>query len=491
MKDTHHQKTNQIISKILYVDDEPTNLFAMEQILKDVEADLVKASSGNEALSLILKNDFALILLDVQMPEIDGFETANLIRNDNRYKSIPIIFITAMHKEDQHVFKGYETGAVDYIFKPINPDILINKVKVFLELDMNKKLLEERKKELIIKNRILEKVNNELDSSNKNLQDFAHTVAHDLLNPIGTLQVILELLNKKDEDNINKADLLHRGIDTMERAKRLIEDLLEFSKNSKRSTQVEKIDLSHLIHEVTFDLEKLIKEKKANIQVDPLPNILGSHIQIYQVFLNLISNALKYSNQNIPPLISIHAQKIPNHKSSDPKRKKIEIVQIHIEDNGIGFDEKYADKIFDPFSRLHNSHQFEGSGIGLATVKKIISLHCGSITAKSKKGEGSTFTITLPIGLSPEAASYIRKEIRVACPNGKTLSIKIFRSSDKLYSFEVLDESKNGKRFKTNTPEHLKPGTIIEIEDDGKYEVCWINQVQKGDFHFGTKLISD
>lgn len=154
--------TNFNKQKILLVDDRPENLFALETLLADFALDIIKAASGNEALALTLEHDFALVLLDVQMPEIDGFETAELMRGCEKTKNVPIIFVTAISHEEVHVFKGYETGAVDYLYKPISPYILQSKVKVFCELHRQKMIIQDHVNEIEKKNRILEKQLNEI-----------------------------------------------------------------------------------------------------------------------------------------------------------------------------------------------------------------------------------------------------------------------------------------------------------------------------------------
>ncbi|MCF8070023.1 MAG: diguanylate cyclase [Desulfobacterales bacterium] len=187
---------------ILIVDDTPQNLLSLEAILENDEVNIVKASSGNEALGVVLRHDFALVLLDVHMPDMDGFETAELMRSNAKTRHIPIIFVTAISKEQQHIFKGYEAGAVDYIFKPLDPDILINKVKIFIELFRQKKKIEDNNLALEISNRkILEQQKALIEEERiKVLFQMAGATAHELNQPLMALLGYIELLKMEGEN---------------------------------------------------------------------------------------------------------------------------------------------------------------------------------------------------------------------------------------------------------------------------------------------------
>jgi two-component system sensor histidine kinase/response regulator len=364
----------QLVAKILVVDDRNENLFAMEQILKALNCKIYQAHSGNEALSLTLRYDFALILLDVNMPQMDGFELAELLRGNEQTDQIPIIFVTAINKEDKSVFKGYESGAVDYLFKPIDTDILLSKVRVFLELNLKRKELEA--------------IQSELQRSNDSLKEFAQVVSHDLRNPLNVVSGLSELVLKRYSAELGdkgKECIVHIS-NAAERMMRLVTDLLIYSQFNASSAQYSAVDLNAIIEDVRNDLSSRIDQTKGQIVVaDPLSIIEADQTQMYQLFLNLIGNGIKYHHMNRPPIVRISVE-----HSDQP-----EYCQLLIADNGIGMKEAEIEQIFLPFIRLDSAKAFEGSGLGLATVKKIIATHQGSIAVQSTLGEGSSFRVKL------------------------------------------------------------------------------------------------
>lgn len=365
-----------LITKILVVDDRNENLFAMEKILKTLACEVYKAHSGNEALSLTLRHDFALMLLDVNMPEMDGFELAELLRENDKTKWIPIIFVTAINKEDNSVFKGYETGAVDYLFKPINTDILLSKVKVFLELDLQKKELEAIRKEL--------------ERSNESLMEFAQIVSHDLKNPLNVVTGLSEIVLSK-----YGSLLPDKGIECMkhisnaaERMTQLVTNLLAYAQVDAQSVSLTSVDLNEVIADVIADLNARIEQSNAQVEIiNLLPTLETDRTHMYQVFQNLIGNAIKYHPKERNPIITIASA-----ASDEPG-----FCLISMEDNGIGMEQEEMAQIFMPFKRLNNSKEFEGSGLGLATVKKIVEQHQGSIEVTSQLGLGSTFRVFLRV----------------------------------------------------------------------------------------------
>ncbi|MFQ5637330.1 MAG: ATP-binding protein [bacterium] len=382
---------------ILLVDDKPENLLALEGILESPETRLIKATSGNKALALVLDYDFALVLLDVQMPEMDGFETASLMRGIGKTKNIPVIFITAISKDEKYIFQGYESGAVDYIFKPVRPEILKSKVQIFLELYKQRKLLErqtlelEQKMtelsavllELQTKEKLLHKQAAELRCVNQELKDFAYIVSHDLKAPLRAISSLSEWIvsdyrDKFDEKGREHLELLKGRVKRMHD---LIEGILQYSRVGRMQEKKMEVNLDELVPEVIDMLDP-----PKNIQVDiknKLPSIQFEKVRIEQVFQNLISNAIKYM---------------------DKERGKIRISsaeengcwKIFIADNGPGIEKKHQDKIFQMFQTLKARDEYESTGIGLALVKKIIEMNGGKIFVESELDRGSTFIITIP-----------------------------------------------------------------------------------------------
>jgi light-regulated signal transduction histidine kinase (bacteriophytochrome) len=411
--------------KILLVDDREDNLFSVESLLEPQGYQIVKATSGLQALKILLKEfDFALILMDVKMPNMNGFETASLIYEREKLKHIPIIFITANNYGEENIFKGYQAGAVDYIYKPINPQLLRAKVSVFIDLyKKNHKLLaQEQKLKAInksLENEIQTRKNSEekikelnrqllenisrLEDANKELDRFAFMASHDLQEPLRKIRTFSDLLSLKYKNTLDEEAKAHinRIQNSAQRMQALIQDILTFSKISVDKGALQNCDLNEIVNEVLTDLEDIAIEKRAHIVVNKLPFLNVNPALMRPLFSNLLTNALKYSKKDVDPDITISYEIGASAREITSKEPATRYCRIFIADNGIGFDQKYAEQIFGMFQRLHLSTEFEGTGIGLALCKKIVEEHKGFISAKSKVNEGTTFIISLPI-LQPE-----------------------------------------------------------------------------------------
>ena len=408
------------MAKILVVDDRDDNLFSIESILQPDGYQIVKATSGRQALKILLAQiDFALILMDVQMPNLSGFETATLIYEREKLRHIPIIFITAHDYGDENMFKGYQTGAVDFIYKPINPDFLRMKVSVFVDLYRKTHQLISQEQKLTTINKNLEneikerklseeKVNalnlqllkniDKLEAANKDLDRFAFMASHDLQEPLRKILTFSERLNTKFGDQLDDEGkrYISRIQVATERLQVLIRDIMTFAKISMEKSSFVKSNLNELVDEVLTDMEAVVTEKKAQILVETLPSLFINPTLMRPLFYNLIHNALKYSKPTEDPRIRIYSElDLSASGPSHPEAKKY--CRIYVEDNGIGFDQKYAEQIFEMFKRLHHHDEYEGTGIGLAFCKKIVEQHEGFISARSSLDKGSTFIISLPI----------------------------------------------------------------------------------------------
>ncbi|HZH66554.1 MAG TPA: response regulator [Flavisolibacter sp.] len=391
---------------ILIVDDKTENLFSLKTLLRLNLFEVDSAQSGEEALKKILKKDYELIILDVQMPGMDGYEVAEAITGYSKSKNIPIIFLSAVNIDKRFVTKGYASGGLDYVTKPFDPDLLILKVKTFVrlyqqaqELIRVKATLEqkvsERTKELV-------EINKALESSNSELQQYAYIASHDLQEPLRKILTFSRMIAEKHFSAPSAREpLMDRVIDAAERMRRLINDLLDFSKLAVPSV-FKRTSLNEITNAVLSDLEILIAEKGAHITVEDLPTVEIIGEQLHQAFLNLISNALKFSEKNVRPVIRVYSETIKEKSIGSEPAPDGRYCRIFITDNGIGFEEKYVDKIFTLFQRLHGKAEYEGTGIGLAIVKKIIDKHQGLISARSAAGKGATFIIVLPLEQSPQ-----------------------------------------------------------------------------------------
>ena len=317
---------------ILVVDDRDDNLFSIEAILEKDKYNIVKANSGRAALKILLtQHNFSLILMDVQMPDLNGFETATIIYERDILKNIPIIFITAYSKDDDHIFKGYKMGGVDYIYKPINPDLLRVKVSVFVELYRKNLQLQLQEKKLLTTNRSLQKEiedrkisedkvqqlieqliqnNAHLKQMNEELDQFAYMASHDLQEPLRKIQMFSDkILLRKDQDGESEK-YFSKIISASRRMQSLINNLLEFSRHSVSSSDFKVTDLNQLVEETLTDLEIEIEKNNAQITYNNLPVISAVPCLMQRLFYNLLSNAIKFRKKDISPVINIKAVKM-------------------------------------------------------------------------------------------------------------------------------------------------------------------------------------
>jgi len=357
---------------ILVVDDRKENLLATEKVLRPLNATIFKASSGNEALSLILRQRFAVVLLDVQMPEMDGFETAMLMQEHESMRGVPIIFVTAISKEDRYATRAAEIGAVDYVFKPINAEILRSKVKVYLDLYV-------QREEIL-------KLNTILRQSNEELERFAYICSHDMQEPVRMMNSYAQLLEYKYEALLDNEGGKYLGLITSNatRMQKMIQDILAFSRVGREKIKVEKVDCNEIMHEMLTEFESIIGEKQARVTYGDLP-VLDTSPTLMRVLLqNMIGNALKFQAGNQPPEIDIRAE------------RQDDLWKFFVRDNGIGIDPAFRDRLFTIFQRFHRKEEYPGTGIGLSTCRKFIQLCGGDIGFESTPGQGTLFFFTLP-----------------------------------------------------------------------------------------------
>ncbi|RRA98838.1 hybrid sensor histidine kinase/response regulator [Larkinella rosea] len=518
---------------ILIVDDRPENILPLKKILELHNFTVDTAESGEEALKKVLKANYAVIILDVQMPGMDGFEVANAIAGFSKAKDTSIMFLSAVNTEKKFIAKGYTSGGVDYLTKPVDPDILVLKIKnlhrlyrqqqelketqksLEKEIEVRKQAQEEiagrmqelrsvlaslpqmaftigpdggleyvnehwflyssdqtafpqthpddkkvcedwdiylkngieftreirlkelatgdykyhllrilpifqqgkparwvgtftdihpqklaaelleqkvelRTKELLVKNL-------ELERSNHELQQFTWVVSHDLKEPLRKIQILNDLIKEKYlSGNSEAISYLDRSINSSARMSGLINDLLSYAQLSTPAL-FQPTNLSHLLNEILVDFDEIIHAKKAVVTIDQLPVIDTVPGRIRQVFQNLLSNALKFSKKDIPPVIRITSERIAEKNVDSERNPDGGFYRIVVSDNGIGFDEKFMDRIFVIFQRLTDRASYEGTGIGLAIAKKNMDKHNGIISARSQVNEGSQFILILPI----------------------------------------------------------------------------------------------
>ena len=398
---------------ILLVDDEPANLHALQAVLEPLEQNLITASSGTQALRKVLEHDFAVILLDVQMPDMSGIDAAAMIRERERSKTTPIIFLTGVVKTAEMMFKGYSAGAVDYLMKPVVSGVLRAKVEVFVELAQVRHSLQqeiaERARiagEVSKLNMVLEQRNEDLTAANSDLEAFSHSVSHDLRMPLRHIQAYVSMIEESALSKLN-ADEQRRlkGVrEAAQRMSQLIDDLLAFSRIGRTAMRRAPVDLNSLVKAVITELQPEIRNRKVDWTLQQLPYTSGDRSLLYQVFLNLLANAVKYTRTRAEARIQVFAVEQDD-----------EII-VGIKDNGVGFDAAYSDKLFGVFQRLHSATDFEGTGVGLANVRRIVQRHGGRTWAESVLNEGATFYFSLPAPDTVECAMPAPDAQKVALP---------------------------------------------------------------------------
>ncbi len=384
-----HTPTEKV--NILMVDDSPEKLIAMESVLADLGQNIIKAKSGEEALRLLLKHDFALILLDVNMPGLDGFETAQLIRKKKSLELIPIIFVTSLSTTDADVFKGYAFGAVDYILTPIMPAILKTKAGVFVELWKQRRELQAKAEALKVLNDDLEERAQQLSAANRELEGFCYTIAHDLRAPLRAMEGLTSLLL---DELAGKSGALEYGERIREAASRMdqmIQELLSYSRLTLMELQPQPVRLSRVMKDAVSQLAWDLQKRQAKVLVKKSRNqVLGHYAVLEQVLVNLISNAVKFMDPGKTPEIIIRDEALGG------------VIRVWVEDNGIGIASEHQARIFRIFERLHGRESYSGNGIGLAIVEKAITRMSGKVGVESVPGEGSKFWFELPANIPAE-----------------------------------------------------------------------------------------
>lgn len=378
---------------ILIVDDRPENLLTLEGILENEELNILKAHSGNEALSIMLEHNVSLVLMDVQMPGMDGFEVAEIMRSTDRTKYIPIIFVTAISKQRQHIFRGYETGAVDYLYKPLDLEILQSKIKAFIDFFQHKNKLEET-------TRKLEKTVNELHQAKLIAEEatvaksaFLATMSHEIRTPLNGIIGLADLGLMDEALLTNQRERLLDIKTSGESLLEIINEILDISKIEADKLELEEIEFS--IREV---LEKIVNLLSVKVfqeklefvcEISPnLPDILiGDPLRIRQILINLISNAVKFTEEGT---VGIHV------KMLDHIEEQVSI-EFSVEDTGIGIPKDKIGRLFQSYQQVDTSttRTHGGTGLGLTISQKLVNLMGGVIKVESNLGEGSKFYFRL------------------------------------------------------------------------------------------------
>jgi signal transduction histidine kinase len=442
---------------ILLVDDQPARLLSYESILQVLQQNLVRARSGAEALQRLMEQEFALILLDVSMPGMDGFETAAMIHDHPRFESTPIIFVTGVHDTELDRLKGYKLGAVDYVSIPVVPEILRGKVSVLIELHCKRRDLQvanrslaeanqalaaanaslqaEKARELEALNADLQVANRDLEHSNEALQaqiaerkrvefalteadqrkdEFLAILAHELRNPLAALSSASRLLEKQQQNPQVAAmacGSIQRQVTHMAR---LLDDLLDVSRIShgRMQLQMDPVDMADAVRSAVEMVRPQLESKQQLLQVEladqPAP-VRADAVRLIQIVANLLNNAVKYT----PAGGRIEVVVQPGQQE----------IAVAVRDDGAGIAPAQLEQIFDMFFQAGKSSGQGGLGVGLALVKGLVKLHDGDVRAFSRgEGRGSEFVLTLPrlrgatlsaTALEPERSEELLQPLRV------------------------------------------------------------------------------
>jgi signal transduction histidine kinase len=391
---------SEIQANLLIVDDLPENLLALEALIKREDRTVFKALSADEALSLLLQHEFALAILDVQMPGLNGFELAELMRSTERTKNIPIVFVSAAGRELNYAFKGYESGAVDFLHKPLDIHAVKSKVNVFVDFYRQRKAMKQQvealeqsrhEQEALLKQ--LQSTQNELEHAVRMRDDFMSIVSHEVRTPLNGL--ILETqLRKLHLAKGNVAaftlDKLSAMVDRDERQIksliRLIEDMLDVSRirTGKLSIRPSRFDLVQLVSNLLESFSAQISNADSTLSFTAEGPVIGTwdEFRIEQVVVNLLTNALRYGSHN-PINVRVHCEE--------------GLARVDVLDHGIGVSEENQKRIFQQFERVSANHVIAGLGLGLFISEQIVAAHGGSISVNSEEGKGSLFRVSLPL----------------------------------------------------------------------------------------------
>lgn len=389
--------------RLLIVDDLPENLFALEALVRDDGVTVHRATSGEEALSLLLEHEFALAIIDVQMPGMTGFELGELIRGSSRTRDLPIVFVSAAGRELNYAFKGYENGAVDFLHKPLDGFAVRSKVRVFTELYLKRVELRKQLAELQQARERQERLLQELQATQTELQraltqrdEFMSMVAHELRTPLNVMSLSTRMRQQRLErgdmaafDALHLNDMFAKDARQIRSMTRLIEDMLDISRiqHGKLSVRLAPTDLSELVQRVVGDFWDQGHEALVRAQVQPEVHGQWDGFRIEQVLINLLSNAIRYGEAK-PVEVNLVLQGGE--------------ARLSVRDHGPGIAAKDRQRIFEQFVRLDDRAAAPGMGLGLYITRHFVQAHGGTICVESEPGQGTTFTVRLPV---PAAAA--------------------------------------------------------------------------------------
>jgi signal transduction histidine kinase len=380
------------LSKVLIVDDLPENLLALTEIIKQDDRLIFRASSGNDALMLLLEHEFALAILDVMMPDMDGFELAELMRGAAKTRHIPIVFVSAAGKEMNYAFKGYETGAVDFLHKPLDIAAVKSKVNVFVALHQQRNEVKRQVQALEKSRKELHETQRELQHSLRMRDDFMSMVAHELRTPLNTLFLETQM-RKMQLEKSNMAAFSEEKLQRMvardgrqiQSMIRLIDDMVDVSRirSGKLSIRPAPTELSGLLQRIVSDLAHQASAAGVaiSLQADKTVEGVWDEFRVEQIIINLLTNALRYGGGK-PVEVTLYVDK--------------NVAEVIVRDNGNGITMADQHRIFEPFERA-GTKVGSGLGLGLYIARQLAEAHGGTLKVESTYGEGAAFRLQLPL----------------------------------------------------------------------------------------------
>lgn len=373
-----NNRTPETAVNVLLVDDDPTKRFAIKTILAPLGETVVEASSGADALRQLLRQEFAVVLLDVRMPVMDGFETAQLIRQRPRSELTPIIFVTALDKAETDMGRGYELGAVDFVFAPVVPVILRAKVGVFVDLYRAQQELRRYRTQL---EELVEERTTALTSINRELEAFSYSVSNDLRAPLLAFDGLSQALLKDYGDRLDDEarDYLQRMQEASKRMGSVFEGLQSLFRVTGGDIHRERVDIAAMAAEIAEEMRASSPNRHVTVKIAGDMSV-SADARLMRILLgDLMSNAWKFTGPKQDPAIEVGRELVDGE------------TRHFVRDNGVGFDMLYSHKLFGAFQRLHSQSEFPGAGIGLATVRRIVNRHGGRCWAEGAVDEGATF----------------------------------------------------------------------------------------------------
>jgi len=440
--------------KILIVDDRIENLISLEKLLEDLEVDFVRAFSGNEGLLQSLKYDYALAIVDVQMPGMDGFEMVSIMHESRKTSYIPVIFVSAIYRKTDHMVRGIESGAIDFISKPINDDILRGKVKVFIEMYHQKKEREDLIKQLEITRERLEVEKAKAENATRAKSMFLASMSHEIRTPLNGIVGMIDIL--KQTQSLDKlAEYLEIIEISADNLLNIINDILDFSKIE--SDQIELEEISFNIRDEINNVVKLLGLKAsgkglefAAFVSEDVPQFLsGDPVRIKQILINLTNNAIKFTEHGFVRI----SLEVTNKDDTGL------FLRCSVTDSGVGISEEGKTRLFKEFSQSEKSttRKFGGTGLGLAISKKLTELMQGKIGVNSTPGVGSEFWFSI----------YLKK---VTDASNSTVSPqKSFRLPGKSLNVLLVDDNSINRKVALFNLQKL--GHRVESAENGQEAV--------------------